>query len=69
MHNQLDLYTPNPSLTVNIPEHVSTYTNLMDLSVDESEIVREERERIAQQRLRMARIRKEEAKKRSVSVS
>lgn len=63
MHNQLDLYTPNPSLTVNIPEHVSTYTNLMDLSVDESEIVREERERIAQQRLRMARIRKEEAKK------
>ncbi|THD28482.1 hypothetical protein D915_000676 [Fasciola hepatica] len=63
MHNQLDIYTPNPGLTVNIPEHVSTYTNLMDLSVDESEIVREERERIAQQRLRMAHLRKEELKK------
>ncbi|VDP77405.1 unnamed protein product [Echinostoma caproni] len=62
-HNQLNVYTPNPSLTVNIPEQVSTYTNLMDLSVDESEIVRQERERVAEQRRRMAQLRRQEAKK------
>lgn len=43
----------NPRITVNIPENVSMYENLIDLTVDESEIVRLERQRIAAQRKRL----------------
>lgn len=52
----------NPGITVNIPDNVFVYTNLIDLSIDESEIVRQERERIAAQRRRYNQIRKQNLK-------
>nr|CAH8841416.1 unnamed protein product [Trichobilharzia regenti] len=52
----------NPGLTVNIPEHEIQYTNLIDLSIDESEIVRLERQRIAAQRKKLEACRKQNAK-------
>ncbi|CAH8841037.1 unnamed protein product [Trichobilharzia szidati] len=60
-----DLINPlilNPGLTVNIPEHETQFTNLIDLSVDESEIVRLERQRIAAQRKKLEACRKQNAK-------
>ncbi|KAG5449068.1 hypothetical protein CSKR_100275 [Clonorchis sinensis] len=55
-----------PGLTVNIPEDVCTFNNLMELTVDESEIVRLERERVANQRKHMAQLRKKAAKQKPV---
>ncbi|CAH8520569.1 unnamed protein product [Dicrocoelium dendriticum] len=52
----------NPGLTVNIPDQVCTFNNLMELSVSESEIVREERARVAERRKRMAQLRKKAEK-------
>ncbi|KER26680.1 hypothetical protein T265_06114 [Opisthorchis viverrini] len=56
----------NPGLTVNIPDDVCTFNNLMELTVDESEIVRLERERVANQRKHMAQLRKKAAKQKPV---
>ncbi|CAH8522307.1 unnamed protein product [Heterobilharzia americana] len=52
----------NPRITVNIPEHDILYTNLIDLSVDESEIVRLERQRVATQRKMLDAQRRQSAK-------
>ncbi|CAH8528957.1 unnamed protein product [Schistosoma rodhaini] len=51
--NSINPLILNPRITVNVPENVSTYENLIDLTVDESEIVRLERQRIAAQRKRL----------------
>ncbi|KAA3682049.1 uncharacterized protein DEA37_0002019 [Paragonimus westermani] len=58
-HNDARELVLNPGLTVNIPEQLCTFNNLMELSVNESEIVRQERERIAKQRKRMNQLRKQ----------
>ncbi|CAH8491235.1 unnamed protein product [Schistosoma turkestanicum] len=50
--NPMEALILNPRITINIPENMSIYENLIDLSVDESEIVRLERQRIAAQRKR-----------------
>ncbi|KAF5395648.1 hypothetical protein PHET_11599 [Paragonimus heterotremus] len=63
-HNDAGKLVLNPGLTVNIPEQLCTFNNLMELSVNESEIVRQERERIAKQRKRMNQLRKQAAKDR-----
>ncbi|KAH8861743.1 hypothetical protein KSF78_0007587 [Schistosoma japonicum] len=52
----------NPRITVNLPGDISMYENLIDLTVDESEIVRLERQRIAAQRKRLDASRKQNIK-------
>ncbi|CAL8074795.1 unnamed protein product [Calicophoron daubneyi] len=61
-NNDAQGFIPNPGLTVNIPENVYTFTNLVDLSVDQSEIYRQERQRIMKQRRDMALLNKRAAK-------